>query len=268
VERYQLLLGRQTWRVVMRRSPEKQTLRAFIKRLVDYFIVPPVRYIRVKSGVVPVPTDVLSTMRNNAILDSANYAELHMASGIAFAYKETLWAHVIGLCGPEGLYAEFGVWKGESINFFARLLKGCTLYGFDSFEGLKDDWPGFGVTRGHFSLDGALPVVEPNVELIKGLFHETLPAFLEAHDGMFSFLHIDCDTYDSTRTLFTLLRSRLQVGTIILFDEYFGYRGWRHEEWKAWQEFVAANQIKYEYKAFSNQQVAVQIVEMSLPSLT
>jgi hypothetical protein len=207
-------------------------------------------------------------MTANAIADSARYAELHMSSAIAFANKQALWAHVIGLCKREGLFAEFGVWKGESINFFARLLAGHTIYGFDSFEGLKDDWPGFGVTRGHFSLEGRLPSVQSNVKLIKGMFHETIPEFLEAQNCTFSFVHVDCDTYDSTRTLFTLLRNRLQIGSIILFDEYFGYRGWRHEEWKAWQEYVSVDQIKYVYKAFSNQQVAVQIVEMPLRPLT
>src|SRR5262249_27118414 len=173
-----------------------------------------------------------------------------------------MWAYVIGLCEVDGLYAEFGVWKGDSINSFARLLNGRRIYGFDSFVGLQEDWPGLGWAKGYFSVEGNLPVVAPNVSLIKGFFDETLPIFLQTHSGAFSFVHIDCDTYNATRTVLKLIRERLRVGSIILFDEYFGYRGWRHEEWKAWQEFVTSNQIKYEYRALSNMQVAVRISEM------
>ena len=40
------------------------------------------------------------------------------------------------------LFLEFGVFKGYSINLFARSLKKieCKIYGFDSFRGLKENW--------------------------------------------------------------------------------------------------------------------------------
>ena len=161
-----------------------------------------------------------------------------MPSAMAFEDKEAMWTYVLGLCKVDGLYSEFGVWKGNSINYFARLLNGQEIYGFDSFVGLKDDWPAYGWAKGHFSVGGNVPIVEPNVTLIKGFFDETLPDFLVTHPGPFSFVHIDCDTYNSTRTVLNLILDRLRVGSVILFDEYFGCRGWRHEEWKAWQEFV------------------------------
>jgi len=243
-----------------------QNIKSLLRRIADALIISPVRYVRFKSGVGPqaVTTrlNVLSTMHNNAVLDSANYAETNMPGAMAFENKEEMWAYVVGLCNIDGLYTEFGVWNGNSINSFAKLLNGRKIYGFDSFVGLKDDWPGMGWTKGHFSVGGNLPVVKPNVTLIKGFFDDSLPGFLVAHVGPFSFVHIDCDTYNSTRTILNLIVDRLRVGSIILFDEYFGYRGWRREEWKAWQEFCATNRIKYNYKAFSNEQVAVQISEM------
>jgi Methyltransferase domain len=241
-------------------------IKQLLRRIADLLIVVPVRYIRSKSSsdshIVSTRLDVLSTMHNNAVIDSANYAEKNMASAMAFEDKERMWAHVLDLCKVDGLYIEFGVWKGESINYFGRRLKGREIYGFDSFVGLKDDWPAYGWAKGHFSLNGDVPIVEPNVTLIKGFFDETLPDFLAAHPGAISFVHIDCDTYSSTRTALDLISERLRVGSVILFDEYFGGRGWRHEEWKAWQEFVKLNNIKYEYKAFSCMQVAVQIREL------
>ena len=50
---------------------------------------------------------------------------------------------------------------------------------------------------------------------------------------------------------------RFQKGTVIVFDEYFGYRGWREGEFKAWQEFVAARGLRYEYLAFSDYAVSL-----------
>jgi hypothetical protein len=49
-------------------------------------------------------------------------------------------------------------------------------------------------------------------------------------------------------------------GTIIVFDEYFGFTGWRMGEWKAWQEFVPTSGVKYEDIGFANVRVAVRIL--------
>ena len=42
----------------------------------------------------------------------------------------------------ESLFLEFGVFKGDSINLFAKKLKNidAEIFGFDSFKGLKDAW--------------------------------------------------------------------------------------------------------------------------------
>jgi hypothetical protein len=77
--------------------------------------------------------------------------------------------------------------------------------------------------------------------------------------GPIAFLHIDCDIYSSTVDILQGVGDRLQAGTIVLFDEYFNYSGWRHHEFKAWQEFVAANDISYEYLGFARQQALVRV---------
>ena len=74
-----------------------------------------------------------------------------------------------------------------------------------------------------------------------------------------SFVHIDCDTYEATTTILSLAKDRIVPGTVILFDEYFGYRGWRVGEYKAWQEFTALRGLKYEYNAFSDQAVVLTV---------
>lgn len=42
-------------------------------------------------------------------------------------------------CTIEGLIMEFGVYSGRTINHMANLTN-KTIYGFDSFEGLPEDW--------------------------------------------------------------------------------------------------------------------------------
>jgi hypothetical protein len=46
-------------------------------------------------------------------------------------------------------------------------------------------------------------------------------------------------------------------------DEYFGYRGWKIGEFKAWQEFIATSGLSYEYIAFCDEPVAVLIQQRS-----
>lgn len=161
-----------------------------------------------------------------------------------------------------GMYMEFGVYTGRSINYIAKRIGGNRVHGFDSFEGLPDDWSGFNMQSGHFNLNGALPAVEENVILYKGWFDKTLPMFLKQNNEKVAFLHMDSDIYDSTKTVLDLLAKRLQVGTVIVFDEYFNYPNWQNHEFKAFQEFVKENGIKFKYISFGKLQVGVEITAL------
>jgi hypothetical protein len=162
------------------------------------------------------------------------------------------------------LWLEFGVWVGESINFIASRT-GATVYGFDSFEGLPVDWQQGSSTRSvvrreHFRMH-ALPRVRRNVQLVKGWFDQTLPPFLAEHPGNVAYLHIDSDVYDSAKTVLDLLHDRIAAGTVIVFDELFNYPGWEDNEWKAFNEFVAAKGLVFDYLAFNSagEQVALVV---------
>src|SRR5262245_26421013 len=118
-----------------RRINSNVMIKPLLRRIADILIVAPVRYIRWRSSIGPQLVarrlDELSTMHNHAVIGSAKYAESHMQTAMAFEDKETMWTYVLGLCEVDGLYSEFGVWKGNSINHFARLLNGRKIYGFD-----------------------------------------------------------------------------------------------------------------------------------------
>lgn len=164
----------------------------------------------------------------------------------------------------KGLWLEFGVFSGKTINHIAKMNSSQKIYGFDSFIGLPEDWRG-NMTKGFFDRKGIMPDVESNVWLIPGWFSDTLPLFCENHldDNYISFLHVDCDLYSSTVDIFDNLGEQIVEGTVILFDEFYGYDGWQNHECKAWEEFTSKNKIKYEYVSYAGtpgEQVIVEVL--------
>ena len=105
----------------------------------------------------------------------------------------------------EGDVVELGVAAGGN---FATMLLGCREaglnkkgWGFDSFQGLKEDFWGTTFTKGAFSTNRKIPSFPNNVKLVEGWFNETLPSFLQEHATNFSFIHLDADTYTSTKEI-------------------------------------------------------------------
>ena len=173
-----------------------------------------------------------------------------------------------------GLILEFGVYKGASINRLGESFQARAIYGFDSFEGLREAWS-FLEAGAFADAAGALPKVPANVTLVKGWFEDTLPKFLAEHPGPVALLHIDCDLYSSTACVLKLLSDRIVAGTVIMFDELVGYPGWQEGEYKALCEWVGATGTSFEYLGYVGRftpgnratQVAVRVLgtRSSLP---
>jgi hypothetical protein len=167
----------------------------------------------------------------------------------------------------EGLFIELGVCTGKTINFIAALNPHRKIYGFDSFEGLPEDWIRADnvIHAGTFGFKNPaiLPPVLDNVELIKGWFSDTLPTFTKSRDPSLpiAFLHIDADIYSSTATALEILSDRIKTGTILVFDELYNYPGYENHEFKAFQEFLIKHNFKARYIAYNinHEQVAIQI---------
>jgi len=70
---------------------------------------------------------------------------------------------------------------------------------------------------------------------------------------------MDSDTYESTYFVLDTLANRIDKNTFILFDEYFGYRGWKLGEHKAWMEITKKYNWQFDYIAFSVTQVLVKL---------
>lgn len=193
---------------------------------------------------------------------SVDFIEEHCPDALGFSTQRELMDYAIHQVKIDGCFTEFGVYQGGTIRFMANKMRSRAFHGFDSFEGLPEAWDGFDLGKGAFSTHGRLPSVPSNVELHKGFFDESLPAWKAAHDDKIAFMHIDCDLYSSTKTIFEELVSRMQPGTIILFDEYFNYPNWENHEHKAWREFVAAHHIQFRTLGYARQQLAVEILSL------
>jgi Protein of unknown function (DUF707). len=208
----------------------------------------------------------------HAAYDSATYYSTHMlACHHAQDDLELLRFAVASAAGKDmrqcyavkqlpGLVLEFGVAKGRSVNYLGELLSDQKVFGFDWFGGLPETWR-VGLEKGAFAQP--VPQLRENVQLVQGLFEDVLPAFIQDRPEPISLLHVDCDLYSSTVTVFKHLASQIIPGTIIVFDEYFNYPGWRLHEFKAFQEFVESSGKKYEYLGLvpTFQQVCVRIAE-------
>lgn len=158
----------------------------------------------------------------------------------------------------DGLVLEFGVFHGKSIRLIASLVD-TAVHGFDSFEGIPDDWNQ--ELKGSYSTRGVIPSVPDKVQLHAGWFEDSIPAFIEKERGPIRFMNVDCDLYSSTKTVLELLAGQIVSGTVIVFDEYIGNSSWRDDEFKAFNEAAQKHCWSYEVLCFSfvTKQVAIRI---------
>lgn len=142
----------------------------------------------------------------------------------------------------DGLFMEFGVYEGRTLTHLARSNPDKTFYGFDVFTtGLPETW--FCVSKGGFALPAVPVFEEKNIELVVGLYEDSLPSF---EKKTVAFMHIDCDLYSSTKTVFTHFADHIVSGTVIVFDEYYNYAGYQDHEYKAFAELLSERNLTAE----------------------
>ena len=203
-----------------------------------------------------IPNDIREERMRQATGEAARFVSDHLShvEGAFDAFH--VLDQSIAAVSVDGLYLEFGVFMGGTINHIAQKTD-RTIHGFDAFEGLPEKWGG--VPVGQFSRQGEPPPVLDNVKLHIGWFDQTLPEFLRKHPEQVAFLHIDSDLYSSAKVVLWGLAERIVPGTVIVFDEYFNYPDWREHEYKAFQEFVSEFHIDYEYLNYSARGYSVAV---------
>jgi predicted O-methyltransferase YrrM len=197
-------------------------------------------------------------LQRRAMEQAANFIKERMPQALFCEDRLTHLEFALSQRVP-GPILEFGVYKAITTNFIARQCPESRIYGFDSFQGLPGHWSGNRFSRRNFNRQGKLPKVANNVELVVGLFKDTLPDFLEKVPGPFAVLHIDCDIYSSANYVLTKLADRMTQGCVLIFDEFFNYHGYELHEFKAFHEFLIETGTTAEYLGFSGQQVSIRL---------
>lgn len=140
------------------------------------------------------------------------------------------------------LYLEFGVYQGNATRYWSRLLRNpeSRLLGFDSFEGLPEDWT-HQLAKQHFSTQGNVPVIDdPRIRFLKGWFNQTLPAYQPpSHDVLV--VNLDADLYSSTDCVLRHIEPLIQPGTFLYFDEFHC----RRDELRAFDEFLKRTRMDF-----------------------
>ena len=137
-----------------------------------------------------------------------------------YAINEALSNHKL-----DYYYIEFGVWTGDSINQFANILGDITIYGFDSFEGLREDWVGVALhPKGTLNRNKKPPRLNDNCVPVIGWIQDTLPKFIfENKDLKINFVHIDTDTYPTAKFILQQIKPYLINGSIIIYSKYYRF---------------------------------------------
>jgi len=203
----------------------------------------------------------------NLSLDCYKFFEKDMRKSANFIQNDEIRKYCISKAikntgNKDNLFLEFGVYKADSINFFSKFLSphGLEIYGFDSFEGLEEDWVSNEFyPAGTFTLNKKTPKVLKNVRIIKGKVQNTLENFLkEKANKKIIFTHMDMDTYQATKFALNKIKPFLIKGSIILFDNFYNFPNWQQHEYKAFTEELSEKEFKY--IAFSESPVAIEIL--------
>ncbi len=120
-----------------------------------------------------------------------------------------------------GELAEFGVYKGGTAKLIAYF-GSARVHLFDTFEGIPDDDTIGEHKRGDFADTNAEDVrafVGEKAVMHVGRFPETADDSL-----LFRFVHLDMDTYESTKAALDYLDTRMVKGGIIVLDDYGWHR--------------------------------------------
>ena len=222
------------------------------------------RYVaeRTLSESVPMP------IRRDAVLDSFNYAKENMKGAYSFLDR----FDGLSLSIQEArrrfpsrkLVMEFGVYKAGMINHQAKKFPELNFVGFDSFEGLQEQWSGMAPEK-TFDLAGKLPRVRSNVALVKGWFAESAPRWRRENPGadVPMLVHVDCDTYAATVDVLEFCSGYVEDGLVLHFDDYFGFPDWRTGGFKALQEISEKRRWRLTWLSYGTKEAAV-LAEMQM----
>ena len=223
--------------------------------------------------------EISAQLKEMGFLEDRHYALADYAKFWVNSPKIIFNAAFLTWFGPkDGDYYEFGVYKGgtlfEAYRIISEVDRFCDLryiksdelsydeggipafrcFCFDSFEGLpkpKGIDIGGAFREGDYQCDFDTFVDNicsagldmERVSIVKGWYSDLNKQTQEQYDmGSARIIHIDCDLYESTRDALAFCTNLIADGTVIIFDDWFHFRGHPHRgEQQAFREWRDAN---------------------------
>ena len=192
-----------------------------------------------------------------------------------------LWGHVFSnhLYGD---YVEFGVYKGDSMHtsitqfkLFQKWLQNeknsneawrkkiasqsplnneIVFHGLDTFSGMPDNSENnFSFSKGTFKSDfktveKKIKKISNNFILYKGLFSDNSESLKKnLGEKKIVIANLDCDIYQSTTDALNIIDEHLQIGSIIMFDDFNAFNSNdKKGQRKAFNEYKQISNWKFE----------------------
>ena len=172
-------------------------------------------------------------------------------------HRWSLFDQMIEISEKDRPFYEFGVWRAEAFKYLIRTFK--KGYGFDTFEGLPEDW--HDEKAGTYSSEGNIPEIHGGTFIV-GRFEDTLHDFFSKNRPKASIINFDADLYSSTICALNSAKPVIDQHTILIFDEFIINENWEQDEYRALREFCNNNHYNYEVLAISffTKQVAVRVI--------
>jgi hypothetical protein len=201
----------------------------------------------------------------------------HLTSSLSLYMRRIHWGRMLSLyeaykmvADLPGSVVELGVFKGETLLFFAKLMeminfgdRSCQVIGFDNFAGFTklhaedgvedgrvDKKPGGWSPANHYEElkllinlfdHDRMAGQKARIELVEGDVVETVPRFVKENPGVrIRLLHLDVDLYEPTLVALQHLYDKVVKGGIVILDEY-AFREFPGEA-KAVEEFFGERQ--------------------------
>lgn len=157
--------------------------------------------------------DVYSKIKENTLVDIYRCYEL--------------WSLAKQTNKLKGDILEVGVWKGGTAGLLTRASsQGATVFLCDTFSGVVKAGHKDNQYIGGEHADTSLGLVKDllsrlavnNYSILQGIFPEATGEAIA--DRRFKFCHIDVDVYQSAKDVFIWVWDRMDVGGIIVFDDF------------------------------------------------
>jgi hypothetical protein len=194
--------------------------------------------------------DVRLAAQIRAAISSAEWLHKNADHAPTYSRRVEMLEALFPLIPAEGDLAEFGVFTGAVTRFVRPRFMDRRYHAFDSWRGVPEEMS-LSVAKFSFDLNGVVPELPPETTIHAGWFDETIPKWREQFETPLAFAYIDCDLYESVKTVLEGITDRIRPGTILAYDDWYNFTNWEAHSPRATQEWAQRHAIEMEPIGFT-----------------